>query len=93
MKKAKEKPDMCPECGGAVRPGHSEMVYDLQYRVRIDNVPAHICSQCGEVFIDGSVAFEVNRLVNRVIEDVESFAKTVAPRNGVKMRKEIAVAV
>ena len=64
----------CPECGGIVLPGYTELVYDLQYRVRISNVPANICSGCGEAFVAGRVASEVNRLVNRVIEDVESFA-------------------
>ena len=83
----------CPECGGAVRPGYSEMVYDLQYRVRINNVAAHICSQCSEVFIDGEVAIEVDRLVNRVIEDVESFAKTQPQSVGLSGSKEIAIAV
>ncbi len=91
--KSKQQADSCPECGGLVRPGNSEMVYELQYRVRIDNVPAHICTQCGEVFIDGGVAFEVNRLVNRVIEDVESFAKTQAPKLSPTIKKEIAIAV
>lgn len=72
MKEARK----CPECGGNVQPGYSEFNYDLQYRVRISNAPAQICDRCGEVFIAGRAAAEVNRLVNRVIEDVESFAKS-----------------
>ena len=88
-----QKVRKCPECGGPVHPGHTEVVYDLQYRVRIDNVPANICAQCGEVFIAGHVASEVNRLVNRVIEDVESFAKTQPQSVGMSSSKEIAIAV
>lgn len=83
----------CPECGGIVRPGHTELVYDLRYRVRITNVPANICSECGEAFISGLVASEVNRLVNRVIEDVESFARTQPQVGKACGGKEIAIAV
>ncbi len=88
-----DKTSKCPECGGPVQPGLTEVVYDLQYRVRINNVTAHICAQCGEVFIDGSVASEVNRLINRVIEDVESFVKTLPPRPCALTSKEIYIAV
>jgi len=83
----------CPECGGNVQPGYTEVSYDLRYRVRISNVPAQICDKCGEVFIAGRVAAEVNRLVNRVIEDVESFAKSQPQIQGVAGSKEIAIAI
>lgn len=76
-----------------MRPGFTELVYDLQYRVRINNVPANVCTQCGEAFIAGRVAIEVDRLVNRVIEDVESFAKSQPQRAAVSSCKEIAIAV
>jgi YgiT-type zinc finger domain-containing protein len=88
VKKARK----CPECGGNVQPGLTEMVYDLKYRVRINNVPANICAQCGEAFIAGRVASEVNRLVNRLIEDVESFAKSQPQIKGSLIGKEIAIA-
>jgi len=87
----------CPECGGNVQLGYTEVVYNLQYRVRISNVPANICDRCGEVFIAARVASEVNRLVNRVIEDVESFAKSqpqiAGEIEGSLASKEIAIAV
>ena len=83
----------CPECGGNVMPGKTEMVFDLTYRVRINNVPANICDTCGEVFIPGRVANEVDRLVNRVIEDVESFAKSQPIIQNGSACKEIAIAV
>ncbi len=91
--KPEQKVRKCPECGGAVHPGYTELVYDLKYRVRINNVPANICAQCGEVFIAGRVASEVNRLVNRLIEDVESFAKSQPQIEGSLTGKEIAIAV
>ncbi len=87
------KTSKCPECGGVVRPGFTELVYELQYRVRISNLPANICSQCGEVFIPGRVAAEANRLVNRVIEDVESFARSQPQTEQPVGSKEIAIAV
>lgn len=87
------KEKRCPECGGVIKPGHTEVAYDLRYRVRIMNVPANICSKCGEVFIPGRVASEVNRLVNRVLEDVESFAKSQPQTEEAPLEKEIAIAV
>ncbi|MEP7342829.1 MAG: YgiT-type zinc finger protein [Acidobacteriota bacterium] len=92
MKQVK-KARKCPECGGDVLPGHTELVYDLQYRVRITNVPANICSKCGEVFIAGRVAAEANRLVNRVIEDVESFARSQPQTKAAVGKKESAISV
>lgn len=83
----------CPECGGNVEPGKTEMVYDLQYRVRINNVPANICDKCGEVFLVGRVASELDRLVDRLIEDVESFAKSQPQIQNGSRSKEIAIAV
>jgi hypothetical protein len=58
----------CPECGGVVQPGYTELVYELEYTVRIKDVPANLCADCGHAFVVGRVAAEVNRLVNRVIE-------------------------
>jgi YgiT-type zinc finger domain-containing protein len=72
-----------------VQPGYSEMIFDLQYRVRINNVPANLCTQCGEVFIAGRVASEVNRM----IEDVEGFAKSQPQLKESSIGKEIAIAV
>ena len=83
----------CPECNGAIELGHTTLVFNLRYRVEIKNVSANVCAQCGEAFVNSYVATEVDRLVNRVIEDVESFARTLAPRKGEAMRKEIVIAV
>ena len=49
--------------------------------------------QCGEVFIPGRMASEVNRLANRVIEDVEIFAKSQPQTQNGSRSKEIAIAV
>ena len=68
------------------------MVYKLDdLKITIKNVKANICSQCGQAFISGRVAEELNRLVNRVSEDVTSFIKTQPDiKHG---HKEVAIAV
>lgn len=87
---AKEK--ICPECKGVVRPGGTELVYELSgVIITIKNVSANICSKCSQSFISGRVAEDVNRLVNRIVEDINSFVKT-QPQLG-KGRKEVAIAV
>lgn len=69
----------CPECGQQVRDGTIEMVFDLQdTHVTVSNVPAKVCSGCGQEFVDGYVAENVNRLVDHVVEDVDSYVKKVA---------------
>lgn len=75
----------CPECGEIARDGHTEVEYALKgTRITIQNVPAKICKN-GHAFVDGYTAENVNRLVDRVLEDVTSFAKKVsktkAPRH------------
>jgi YgiT-type zinc finger domain-containing protein len=82
----------CPECRGIVKPGQTELNYELEkMSVTIKNVPASVCSQCGHSFIDGHIAEDVNRLVNRVTEDLNSFTKT-HPQIGERHR-EVAIAV
>ncbi len=75
----------CPECGEMAHGGEIEMTYELKgARVTIQNVPAHVCKN-GHEFVDGYTAENVNRLVDRVLEDVGSFAKKL-PRNKTAMR-------
>jgi YgiT-type zinc finger domain-containing protein len=68
----------CPECGQQVEDGMIEMIFELRdTHVTVNNVPAKVCPNCGQEFVDGYVAENVNRLVDRVIEDVDSYAKKV----------------
>lgn len=68
----------CPECGHQVEDGLIEMVFELRdNRVTVSNVPAKVCPNCGQEFVDGYVAENVNWLVDRVIEDVDGYAKKV----------------
>ena len=89
---SKEKRRKCPECKGIVKSGHTEMVYELEnIKITVKNVTANICSKCGQSFITGRVAEEVNRLVNRVREDINSFVKTQPEIS--RGHKEVAIAV
>ncbi|MBI4699180.1 MAG: YgiT-type zinc finger protein [Nitrospirae bacterium] len=89
---SKEKIRLCPECKGIIKSGHTEMVYELKdIKITVKNVTANICSKCGQSFITGHVAEEVNRLVNRVREDINSFIKTQPEAS--RGHKEVAIAV
>lgn len=69
----------CPECGQQVKDDVIEMVFELRdTHVTVRNVPAKVCSNCGQEFVDGYVAENVNRLVDRIVEDVDSYVKKVA---------------
>ena len=90
MPKAKTR--KCPECSGMVLPGETQMVFEMADTVfTIKNVSTDVCSSCGQSFISGHVASEVNRLVNRMSEDMQSFVKTVPGMTG--RRHEVAIAV
>ena len=68
----------CPDCAQQVEDGLIEMVFELcDMRVTVNNVPAKVCPDCDQEFVDGYVAENVNRLVDRVIEDVDSYAKKI----------------
>ena len=68
----------CPECGQQVEDGVIEMVFELRdTHVTVRNVPAKVCPNCNQKFVDGYIAENVNRLVDRVVEDVDSYAKKV----------------
>lgn len=82
----------CPECKGIIKPGQTELNYELEeINVAVKNVPANVCGTCGHSFIEVRIAEDVNRLVNRVIEDINSFSKT-HPQMGERHR-EVAIAV
>ncbi len=54
----------CPLCRGSQVPGQTTFTADLQDRlVVIRHVPAWVCNQCGESFIDSDVARELEAMV------------------------------
>ncbi|MFQ5343157.1 MAG: type II toxin-antitoxin system MqsA family antitoxin [Anaerolineae bacterium] len=56
---------MCPRCKSeALEP--RTIRYTQEYKGRlyiIENVPAHVCMQCGEVILSEAVAEKIQRLV------------------------------
>lgn len=72
------KEGICPICGGDRQPGTTLFSVDLGHGiVAVRNVPASVCSQCGEAMLDDATAAELERIVddarlhNRQVEVVE----------------------
>ena len=55
---------LCPVCGGRKTPGRTTYSVDLGFGIIVvRNVPATVCSQCGEEWIGADIARELERLV------------------------------
>ena len=69
----------CPECGGRLQQESIKMTYEISHsHIVIKNIPAKVCSKCGNELLDGHTAKDVNLLVNRICKDVESFVQSLA---------------
>ena len=56
----------CPLCGGDKQPGNTTFAVDLKFGVVVvTEVPALVCAQCGDAWIEDSVAA---RLEDKVTE-------------------------
>jgi len=54
----------CPLCGGEKEPGTTTFTVDLSFGVLVvRDVPALVCSQCGEAWIEDEVAAKLEALV------------------------------
>lgn len=57
--------DNCPLCGGEKKDGTTTYSVDLKFGVVVvRDVPAKICSQCGEEWIGANVAKELEKIVD-----------------------------
>ena len=57
--------ERCPLCGGEKRVGATTYSVDLGFGVVVvREVPAKICNQCGEEWIEDKVAKELERIVD-----------------------------
>lgn len=57
----------CPLCGGEMKDGTTTIPFMLGERVTvIKNVPAEICSDCGEAYMKSSVVDRIESLLDRV---------------------------
>ncbi len=72
--------DLCPLCGGDKKPGTTTFTADLGFGVVVvRDVPATVCGQCGEDWIDDSIANQLEAIVNdarkkRLQVEVTSFS-------------------
>ncbi|MFH0764815.1 MAG: type II toxin-antitoxin system MqsA family antitoxin [Calditrichota bacterium] len=58
------KEGICPICGGDRQPGTTLFSVDLGHGVVVvRNVPASVCSQCGEALLSDETAAELERIV------------------------------
>jgi len=57
--------EKCPLCGGDKKQGYTTYTVDLGFGVVVvRNIPAKVCSQCGEEWIDAKVATRLEEIVN-----------------------------
>jgi len=57
--------ERCPLCGGEKKDGVTTYTVDLGSGVVVvRNVPAKVCSQCGEEWIESGVAKELEKIIN-----------------------------
>ena len=74
MRKAALK-SRCPLCGGAKRPGKCTFTADIGVSVVVvRNVPATVCSQCGEEWIADETARELARYTEEARKKKEQVA-------------------
>lgn len=61
----KELPDKCPLCGGGKEAGTTTFTVDMGFGVVVvRDVPATVCSLCGEDWIDDEVSAQLEDIVN-----------------------------
>ncbi len=59
-------PSKCPICGGKVEKGTTTFTADLKTGVVVvRNVPAFVCTQCGEDWIDNPVSIQLEAITDR----------------------------
>jgi YgiT-type zinc finger domain-containing protein len=69
----KQVPDSsCPLCGGTMKEGTAPLPFLIGERlVVVRDVPAEICSDCGEPFMKSRVAGRIEALLDR-LEELDS---------------------
>jgi len=69
----------CLYCGGTLRKGKTSYTVNRKgYHLIIDEVPAWICEQCGEVMFDESVVEAIQDLIREVDSRVETLVPAFA---------------
>ncbi len=65
----KDKVKPCPLCGGEMHDGITTLSFLMGEKVAIiKNVPAEICSDCGEAYMKSHVTGKIETLLDRIQE-------------------------
>ncbi len=68
-KRENDKVKRCPLCGGEMYDGITTLSFLMGEKVAIiKNVPAEICSDCGEAYMKSHVTGNVETLLDRIEE-------------------------
>ena len=60
----------CAICGGSAKPGRTTVSVDTGFGVIvIRDVPANVCSQCGEDWLSDETAGEVEAIIDKARKD------------------------
>ena len=63
------KMEKCPLCGGEKKQDYTIYSVDLKFGVVVvRKVPAKVCSQCGEEWIDSKTAKQLEKIVNSALQ-------------------------
>jgi len=66
MKKTDELKDLCDFCGGELHEGITELKLRVEGDLVIcENLPAQICSQCGEAYFSAQVSHQIDAIIAR----------------------------
>jgi YgiT-type zinc finger domain-containing protein len=67
--KREKKPKKCALCGGSLRNGTTTIPFLVDERVVvIKDVPAEVCTDCGEAYMKSSVVEKVESVLDRLEE-------------------------
>lgn len=56
----------CALCKGNLTRGKVNHIIDLENGIIIKNVPANICNQCGEYYVDTKTAIKLEEIVDEL---------------------------
>lgn len=61
----------CPLCRGKMSPGKTNLPFSLESGniIVVINVPALVCEQCGDDFVEIDVVRKVEKIVDRIEHD------------------------
>lgn len=61
----------CGLCKGNLTPGKVNHTVDLKEGIFIKDVPAEVCKQCGEYYVDTQIALTLESIVDEVRKNPE----------------------